>query len=68
MESELLAIYKYGQYEVYIWGCCDEETPENQFDFFDITDKGQSLNDGNPFYEFPSWFEIKAYLEINRYM
>jgi len=66
MGNQLLATY-YIQGNIFnIWACWDKETQENKFDFYDIYDKyGHCINEGNPFYDFPTWAEIKEYLEEN---
>ena len=56
------------QKEFDIIGCWDKETPENEFDFYDIYDKdGNCLNEGIPFDEFPTWLEVKEFLDSKDY-
>ena len=40
--------------KVDIYGCWDEETPEGEYDFYDLYIDGQCINEGNPFYQFPT--------------
>ena len=68
MGNQLLAIYYINQEKFSIFGCWDKDTPENQFDFYDLYDEGGTcLNEGCPFYDFPSWNLIKVFLEVNKY-
>jgi len=62
MGNELLATFYILRKKYNVYGCWDKETPEQQFDFYDIyEDDGKTqehLNTGEPFWEFPSWSEI----------
>lgn len=66
MGNQNLAIYYVNGKKVYIYGCWDKETPNNDFDFYDIYLESECINEGNPFYDFPTWIEIKKYLEDNK--
>ena len=53
-----------------VFGCFDGDTPENEFDFFDVFDMhGECLTLGNPFYEKPTRQDVvevvKDYLEMH---
>ena len=66
MGNQTLARFSINREFFDIVGCWDKDTPDNQFDFYDIYDEGGiCLNEGCPFYTFPSWFELKEYLEEN---
>lgn len=66
MEQQLLAIYYIPNYKVEVYGCSDEETPDGEFDFYDlylIDEQGSHhLNEGEPFHEWPTWFEARMLL------
>lgn len=67
MENQLVATFFYGptQREINVYGCADEDTPEGTFDFYDIfDDSGECLNEGNPFYHFPTWFEVGEFVTL----
>ena len=52
-------------YDVY--GCWDECTPENEYDFYDVyesSSKDDCINLGDPFYELPTASSIEAYLGL----
>lgn len=65
MGNELLAIYIIFGEEYKVYGCWDNDTPENEFDFYDINDKDSTINIGEPFFDFPTWEEVKEYVEEN---
>jgi hypothetical protein len=74
MGNELVATYYIGHLGVTrrkfnVYGCWDKETPENEFDFFDVyldDDKTQEcINEGEPFYDMPSREEIKEFVKEN---
>jgi len=66
MGNQLMAQY-YVLGNVYnIYGRWDKETPEYEFDFYDIfNEQGYCINEGNPFYTFPSWKKVYEYVEKN---
>lgn len=65
MGNQLIAQY-YVLGNVYnIYGCWDKETPEYEFDFYDVFFQGNCINEGNHFYTFPSWKELKEFIEEN---
>ena len=66
--NELVATYvydpgvNYGSYRVY--ACYDslEDYDNRKVDFYDVYDiNGICVNEGEPFYNFPSWNEIYEY-------
>jgi len=64
MKRQHLAYYWVFGKSYDIDGCWDEETPENQFDFYDVFDiDGNCLNEGSPFYEWPTWDAVKSLVE-----
>ena len=64
MGNQELARFSINREFFYIVGCWDNDTKENYFDFYDLYDEGGTcLNEGNPFFDFPSWLEIKDYLD-----
>jgi len=62
--SELLGTYHINSVEFRVYGCYDSATPEKEYDFYDVyapsrTDDSQiCINEGNPFYEFPSRCDV----------
>lgn len=55
MGNEIVKIYNINNEKYVIYGCWDNETPENKFDFYDVYDEvGTCLNEGNPFWEMPT--------------
>lgn len=69
MGNELLATYYYNHKEYQIIGCWDKTTPENTFDFYDVFEYDgehtECINEGEPFYEFPSRDEIIEFIKEN---
>lgn len=64
MGNQLLAIFYIVQRPIYVYGCWDEETPEHEFDFYDLYDEeGRCLNEGSPFFESPTWQDVKDFLD-----
>jgi hypothetical protein len=67
MGNELLATYYYNHKRYNVYGCWDKETPENEFDFYDIfEDDGKSqicINEGELFYELPTRDEVIEFIE-----
>ena len=64
MGNELKATYYILGKQYSIIGCWDKETPKNEFDFYDVYDKdGTCINEGEPFYEFPTYAELREYIE-----
>jgi hypothetical protein len=64
MGDQHVATYYIGSNSFEIYGCWDKETPENQFDFFDVYKDGECINEGNPFYDWPSWEEVADIADI----
>ena len=58
MGNEHLATYYYNHKVYHIYGCWDKETPENEFDFYDIYEGSECINLGEPFWELPSRAEV----------
>ena len=67
--NQLLATYHIGNGKYHVFGCWDEETPEYEFDFYDVHDeKGNCINEGDPFYEgLPTRDEVKALLKAKEW-
>lgn len=64
MGNQLLAVYYINFKEYRIYGCYDKYTPTNEFDFYDIyNEDGICLNEGELFLEYPSWVDIKEYID-----
>ena len=64
MGNELIAKYYIFGKEYRIFGCWDKETLENEFDFYDVYNKsGICVNEGEPFWEFPTYNELREYIE-----
>lgn len=70
--DELIVTYKINNRAIDIYGCWDEDTPENEFDFYDAyetnpeTNMAECLNLGCPFYERPTKTEIEEFLRDNK--
>ena len=63
--SQLVARYYIFGKKYNIFGCWDNETPENQFDFFDVfNEQGICLNEGEPFYSMPTYNEVMDLVEL----
>ena len=64
MGNELKATYYILGRKYNIFGCWDKETPEYEFDFYDVHDEhGTCINEGEPFWEFPSYDELREYVQ-----
>jgi len=64
MQKQTLAtFFIYGEnYDVDGW--FDENTPNDRFDFYDVFDKnGTCLNEGEAYYEFPTYEEIRELID-----
>jgi hypothetical protein len=68
--NELLATYFIGGRHYDVYGCYDNDTPENEFDFYDVYEVSYDLdkpstcvNLGDPFFDMPSRNEIKDIIE-----
>jgi hypothetical protein len=65
--SELIATYiydntvQYGSYIIY--ACYDSITDydNRKVSFYDVYNSGERVNEGEPFYEMPSWQDIYDY-------
>jgi len=64
MGNELVGSVTVNGIEVDIVGCWDNETPENQYDFYDLFVDGECINLGEPCYEYPTTDDIEAFLEL----
>jgi len=50
--------------EVEVYGCWDKETPDEQFEFYDLYVDGECINLGEPCYSKPTDEDIQAFLEL----
>lgn len=50
--------------EVDIVGCFSKDTPEGDYDFYDLYVDGECINLGEPLYEWPMKSDIEAFLEL----
>jgi len=50
--------------EVDVYGCWDKDTPENEYEFYDLYVDGECINFGEPCYEKPTDDDIRAFLEL----
>lgn len=50
--------------EVDIVGCWDNETPDEEYDFYDLFVDGECINLGEPCYEMPTKDTIRDFLEL----
>ncbi len=63
MGNELQGIYYILGEKYSIYACWDKETPEYEIDFYDVFDKdGTCINEGEPFWEFPTYKELREYV------
>ena len=64
MGDQLLGTYYFGldKRKVDVYGCWDGDTARGEFDFYDLYEDGGCINEGNPFYEFPTWAQIADFL------
>ena len=61
--NELVCQYRIDGREIDVYGCWDGETPENEYDFYDIYDQdGICLNEGDPWFEKPTEADVEEYL------
>lgn len=69
--NELLATYYILHRTFNVYGCYDKDTPEGEFDFYDVYEDFGSdkpsfcINDGDPFDEMPSRDDVKEFVEEN---
>lgn len=67
MGNELVATYYYNHKSYDVYGCWDKETPENEFDFYDLyrVEDGTStcINEGDPFFVLPTRDEVIEYVK-----
>lgn len=47
-----------------IIGCWDNDTPETEYDFYDLYIGGDCINEGEPCYDLPTDDDIRAFLEL----
>lgn len=67
MGAEVVCEYNLRGHRYLLYGCYSEDTPEGEFDFYDLYDDGRiCLNTGNPFDSVPTLAEIEDYLESLR--
>jgi hypothetical protein len=61
MGNEVVREYKIDGKGYTLIGCWDGDTPENEFDFFDLFDDetGLCLTEGEPYFEIPTEDEIR---------
>ena len=64
MGNELVATYYIFGEKYNVFGCWDNETEENTFDFFDVYDSvGTCINEGEPFWKEPTRESLKEYIK-----
>jgi hypothetical protein len=63
--NELVCVYFVEGKKIYIYACYDKRNYDSyKVDFYDVYDEnGNCLNEGDPFYNFPSWLEMVYYLK-----
>ncbi len=68
--NEIVKTYEIDGKHYDVTGCYSNETPERDYDFFDVVcrETGETINEGEPFETVPTENEIKAQLEINAEM
>ena len=67
MGDQLLAVYIYStDVKVHVYGFWDEQSQENTFDFYDVYLNGICINEGDPYHTFPSWWDVKALVEMRK--
>lgn len=50
--------------EVDVYGCWNNDTPENEYDFYDLYVEGQCINEGEPYYERPTDEDIRTHFKF----
>lgn len=61
--SEVVAEYVIEGKTYTVYGCWDHETPDDEYEFYDVEVDGECINLGEPFYELPSEETVREYLE-----
>jgi len=62
MGNEDVAVYYVSGRKITVVACWDNETPENEYDFYDIYENGNCLNEGSPFYSMPTREEVREFI------
>lgn len=62
--DQLLGVYIFDNRRIELYGCFDDDSEEQGFDFYDVYDEDtrECLNEGSPFYVFPTWLEVRELL------
>lgn len=61
--NEQIASYYIGQRCYAVYGCWDKDTPENEYDFYDVYEGRNCLTEGEPFYDMPTRDDVKEFVE-----
>ena len=62
--DQRIATFYIGRHEIDVYGCWDSETPEQEFDSYDLYQDGECVNEVDPFYTFPTWLEVRESLDL----
>ena len=68
--SELVATYHIQDKNYYLYACYDnwQDRNDRKVSFYDLYDKrGYCVNEGDPYYKFPSWHEIYDFIMEVKY-
>jgi len=64
--NELVDVKTVDGVDVDVIGCWDGDTPEGEYDFYDLYMEGECINEGEPCYDLPTDEDIRAHLELRR--
>jgi hypothetical protein len=56
--DEYVKTYRIGDRQIELYGTRYADTPDAEFDFYEIFENGICLNEGDPLYEVPSEAEL----------
>lgn len=64
--SQVVRTIRVNDYDVEIVGCWDENTPDNEYDYYDFFVDGECINLGEPHYDKEKGLKeaIEAHLEM----
>jgi hypothetical protein len=49
-----------------IYGCFGKDTPETEYDFYDLYYDGECINLGEPLYQYPKEDDARAFMELRK--
>lgn len=63
--NETIKTVHIDEIDVDIVGCWDKDTPNTEYEFYDLYAGGVCINLGEPMYRLPTKKDIVAFLELN---